>query len=69
MNEQHLISMFLSLNHFKVKILDTKWNVGLFHQDPSSNFVHYFGPAGKEILNKLNIRSKNGFSGNLCFYD
>tara|TARA_B100000029_G_C17518535_1_gene938975 strand:- start:575 stop:1405 length:831 start_codon:yes stop_codon:yes gene_type:complete len=69
MNEQHLISMFLSLNHFKVKILDTKWNVGLFYQDPSSNFVHYFGPAGKEILNKLNKRNENGFSGNLCFYD
>jgi hypothetical protein len=77
MNEQHLISLFLAKHHFEVNILDIKWNVmgkrfygpwAFLWQKPDSNFVHYFGQEGKEVLNKLNTWEKNGHTENLCFY-
>ena len=53
MNEQHLISMFLSLHNFHVSLLDEfKWNIGSDYERPYSNFVHYFGPAKDLLIDK-----------------
>ena len=62
-NEQNLLAFFFHKQHTLVHELPLNWNKPALYQDKDDDFIHYYGPGGKFILEEL-----YGLERNVYFY-